>query len=49
MKQDKTTKKKITFLCDICGKESTGEKFSVLDENWNKQKGLSQCKKCECG
>ena len=34
------------FLCDICGKEKSGKKFPVLDENWNKQSGLNQCEDC---
>ncbi len=34
------------FLCDICGQEKSGEKFPVLDENWNKQSGLNQCEDC---
>jgi len=38
------------FLCDICGKEKNGKKFPVLDENWNKQRGINQCEDCfkEC-
>lgn len=56
-KQEKQTKKqkivitthsvyKQTFMCDVCGKEKTGKKHPVFDENWNKQKGLVQCEGC---
>lgn len=35
-----------SFLCDICGQEKTGKKLPVLDENYNKQRGLNQCEDC---
>lgn len=43
---DITDVSKRLFLCDICGQEKSGKKFSVLDENWNKESGLNQCEDC---
>jgi hypothetical protein len=36
---------KNTFICDICGKEKSGRKFPVFDENWNKI-DIIQCEDC---
>lgn len=34
------------FLCDFCGKQKSGKKYSVFDENWNRQRGVYQCEEC---
>ena len=34
------------FLCDCCGKEQTGKKHKMYDENWNVQRGCYECDEC---
>ena len=34
------------FLCDCCGKEKTGIKHKMYDENWNVQRGCYECDEC---
>ena len=34
------------FLCDCCGKEKTGIKHKMYDENWNIQRGCYECDEC---
>ena len=35
-----------SFLCDCCGKEKTGIKHKMYDENWNVQRGCYECDEC---
>lgn len=37
---------KCLFTCDICGEEKVSKKYTVVDENFNKQNGISQCEDC---
>lgn len=35
-----------TKKCDSCGYEFTGKSYPIIDENFNKQRGLIQCESC---
>jgi hypothetical protein len=40
------------FLCDMCGKQKSGNKLPVYNENWSDITGLHQCEDCfkkSCG
>ena len=32
--------------CDCCGKKIIGKYYPIIDENYNVQEGLKQCKTC---
>jgi len=34
------------FLCDSCGKEKSGKKHKMYDENWNLQRVCYKCDDC---
>ncbi len=46
MEERKALRKPPLVKCDSCGDPFTGERFPMVDENFNDKEGMIQCRKC---